>query len=115
MPSVRERNATPLPFRSSRMRTRCESERPRRSSFQTTSTSPARNPARQVFRPTPSARPHSHSATSSTNSGAIRRRSHHGRQKEAAPKGGPSLGRKRPRRAATSKGFVHYLDRYEAG
>src|SRR3954467_9112630 len=45
MPSVRERNATPLLFRSSRMRTRCESERPRRSSFQTTSTSPARNPA----------------------------------------------------------------------
>src|SRR3954469_22920881 len=35
MPSVRERNATPLPFRSSKMRTRCESERPRRSSFQT--------------------------------------------------------------------------------
>src|SRR4051794_39406140 len=57
MPSVRERNATPLPFRSSRMQTRCESERPRRSSFQTTSTSPACNPARRVFRPARSSRP----------------------------------------------------------
>ena len=49
--SVIERNATPRLFNSVMIVRRCDSERPRRSSFQTIKMSPCRRSARQAFSP----------------------------------------------------------------
>lgn len=54
--SVKERKATPRIFRSSTILIRWESDRPRRSSFQTTSTSPLAQSAAQAFSPGRSSR-----------------------------------------------------------
>ena len=51
MPSVNERKATCLSLSEFTMASRCDSDRPRRSSFQTTSTSPSRMNSSACARP----------------------------------------------------------------